>query len=166
MYRKTGFRSFYIDHRCSLRGADKNGGQATINDPAIETCVPAIIGEMEARAIQSLRTIHSAQTTYQSTAGNGNFGSLYNLYNAGLINEHLASGRYYRYVFDCVVTAPTATTPAFYKTSAVPLNYGEMGIRSFYIDATGVLRGTDKNGLPADKNDPPIENLTAERAKD
>jgi hypothetical protein len=165
-YRRTGRRSFYIDHRCTLRGADKNGEQATTNDPAIETCTPAIIGQMEARAIESLRTIHSAQAIYRTTAGNGNFGTLYDLYYAGLINPYLAGGHYYRYVFDCTVTIANPATPALFHARATPSSYGEMGVRSFYIDQTGVLRGADKNGGAASVNDPPIENPTAESAKD
>jgi hypothetical protein len=36
------------------------------------------------------------------------------------------------------------------------MHYGEMGIRSFYIDTSGIVRGADKNGAPADVNDPPV----------
>lgn len=158
VYRKTGIRSFYIDHRCSLRGADKNGGQATLSDPAIESCVPAIISQNEAQAIQALRTLHSAQVTYQSTVGSGNFGSLTNLGQEGLISPELASGHYRGYVFQVMVNLLTPTTPALFNSNATPSSYGETGIRSFYIDTTGILRGADKNGQFANAGDPPIEN--------
>lgn len=158
MYRKTGIRSFYIDHRCSLRGADKNGGQATISDPAIEACTPTVINQNEARAIQSLRNIHSAQLTYQSTVGNGNFGTLHTLYQAGLISAQLASGHSSGYVFDCAaVLQSPPSQPALFYSRAFPSYYGETGIRSFYIDTSGVIRGADKNGAAADANDPPVE---------
>lgn len=158
VYRKTGIRSFYIDHRCSLRGADKNGAAATINDPAIEPCVPAIIGQNEARVIQAIRAYHSAQMTFQSTVGAGTFGTLSQLFQAGLISPELAAGHYSGYVFLTAVIAPTSTTPALFWLRAIPSSYGETGIRSFYIDQTGVLRGADKNGGAADPDDPPIEN--------
>jgi hypothetical protein len=160
LYRKTGIRSFYIDHRCSLRGADKKGAQATIGDPAIEPCVPAIISQNEARVIQAMRTYHAAQATYQSTTGSGNFGTLSQLGQAGLISPQLASGMYSQYTFMSVVTQQTSTQPALYRFQAIPNSYGETGIRSFYIDQTGVLRSADKNGLGADANDPPVENLS------
>jgi hypothetical protein len=157
MYRKTGIRSFYIDNRCTLRGADKSGGQATIADPAIEACVPAVIGQNEAQTIQALRKLHAAQVTYQSTVGSGTFGNLNALHSAGLINDYLASGHYAQYAFIVAPTAPTTTTPAFYQSWSLPWSYGETGIRSFYIDATGVLRGADKQGALATVNDPPVE---------
>ena len=158
LYRKTGIRSFYIDNRCSLRGADKNGGQATINDPAIEACVPAIINQNEARVIQGLRTLHSAQATYQSTTGSGNYGTFFSLLSAGLIGMDLASGNYGQYIFTCFTTQATSTTPSSYKIWAIPLSYDETGVRSFYIDASGVLRGADINGQIPDGTEPPIEN--------
>ena len=158
MYRKTGIRSFYIDHRCTLRGADKNGGQAGIGDPAIEACVPAIISQDEAQVIQALRTLHSAEATYQSTTGNGNYGTFPALHGAGLIGAELASGIYAQYIFTCQTTAQTSTTPASYKIWAIPLGYGETGVRSFYIDASGVLRGADINGQAPNGTEPPIEN--------
>jgi hypothetical protein len=158
LYRKTGIRSFYVDHRCSLRGADKNGGQATLNDPAIEACVPAIIAQDEAQVIQALRTLHSAQATYQSTTGNGNYGSFPALHGAGLISIELASGIFGQYIFTCQTNQQTSTAPALYKIWAIPLSYGETGIRSFYIDASGVLRGADINGQAPNGTEPPIEN--------
>jgi hypothetical protein len=158
MHRKTGIRSFYIDHRCTLRGADKNGGQATIGDPAIEACVPAVIAQDEAQAIQALQTLHSAETTYQSTTGSGNFGTFPALHGAGLIGAELASGIYAQYIFTCQTMAQTSTAPASYKIWAIPLGYGETGVRSFYIDASGVLRGADINGQAPNGSEPPIEN--------
>lgn len=162
LYRRTGVRSFYIDGRCTLRGADKQGGQATINDPAIESCVPPLINQNETLVIQAFRTLHSAQVTYQSTTGGGNFGTFSALLGAGLIGEDLAFGRYRQYVFTCLASAPTAAAPASYKIWAIPLSYGETGIRSFYIDQTGILRGADINGQVPNGTEPPVENLTAE----
>ncbi|MDQ3802046.1 MAG: hypothetical protein M3384_21685 [Acidobacteriota bacterium] len=157
-YRKTGKKSFYIDNRCTLRGADKNGGQATVNDPAIDACVPAIVIQNEAFVIEALRALHNAQMTYQATVGNGIFGTLNQLYQAGLINAHVASGHYRGYVFDCTVNLgqPAPLPPSFYRSRAIPASYGETGVRSFYIDMSGVPRGADKNGHAADQNDPPI----------
>lgn len=151
-YRKTGRKSFYIDESGTLRGADKGGAAATIADPEIEyDCLP-----YEECTISALRTLVGAQTTYQASVGNSSFGSFNQLYAAGLINQNLADGFRHDYYFTCVTTAATAATPASFKISAVPANYGASGIRSFYVDANGIVRGADKNGAPADENDPPI----------
>ena len=151
-YRKTGRKSFYIDESGVLRGADKNGAAATIADPEIEyECLPN-----EECTISALRAVHGAQIMYQATVGNGSFGSFNQLYVASLIGQSLASGFRHGYSFSCIVIPATATAPAFFKISVTPVNYGASGIRSFYIDATGIVRGADKNGAPADENDPPI----------
>jgi hypothetical protein len=47
--------------------------------------------------------------------------------------------------------------PDFFFIVAVPASYGETGTLSLYLDSTGVLRGADKGGRPADAKDPPQE---------
>lgn len=43
----------------------------------------------------------------------------------------------------------------FFVVFAVPLQYGQTGAISFYIDREGVVRGADKSGAPAAASDPP-----------
>jgi len=43
----------------------------------------------------------------------------------------------------------------FFAAFAVPLQYGETGAVSFYVDPEGVVRGADKSGAPAAASDPP-----------
>jgi hypothetical protein len=155
-YRKTGTRSFYINESGNLRGADKNGGLATINDPILDAC-KIIESSNEKCVIRDLRLLASAQITYQSTTGKGNFGTFEELYKAGLIPSSLATGFRHQYYFSYIITDQTSKTPASFKMFATPKNYGTDGIRSFYIDTTGILRGADRNGQQADENDPPIE---------
>lgn len=156
-YIKDGRRSFYIDESCRIRGADKNGSQANINDPLIETCSPSVITDNERQAIIAMRTIHSAQMTYQSTTGSGEFGSLSDLFNAGLINNSLATNFHRGSFFVNTATHSTNGNPALFTYKSRPEIYGRTGVRSFYMDVTGVIRGADKNGLYADENDPPIQ---------
>jgi hypothetical protein len=151
LYQKSGRKSFYINQSSEVRGADKGGEPANSNDPVIDTCFSG----NENCTIGDLRTLHSAQSTYQSAIGNGNFGTLNQLYNAKLINQNLASGLYHGYVFTCTIVPETATTNSF-KITAVPMNYGVSGIKSYFIDKSGIIRGADKNGAPANENDPPI----------
>ncbi len=153
-YRKNGRRSFYIDESGELRGADKNGALATAADPWIDWCLAY---ESEKCVISDLRNIHSAQMTFQATTGNGNFGNFKELSAAGLVGRMLASGAIHGYRYTLTSVVRTSTTPAFFKISAIPERYGATGTRSFYMDIDGVLRGADKNGEPADENDPPID---------
>jgi hypothetical protein len=159
-YGKTGKRSFYIDSGCKLRGANKNGQVANAGDPLIETCTATLAYENEKKTIAAMRALHSAQVTYQSTAGAGDFGNLTQLHFTGLINSTLASGVYGGSAFIVTVTAQSPSLPAFYKAQSIPMLYGETGFRSFYIDVGGILRGADKNGASADANDPPIEEFS------
>ena len=151
-YRKTGRKSFYINTSGVMRGADKNGLPATADDPIIENlCLPN-----EECTIANLRTLYSAEVTYQAISGNGNFGTLDQLAAVGLINSGLATGSANGYNLVVIHFDRTNNTPASFKITAVPINYGVTGIRSFYVDESGVIRGADKNGAPADADDPVI----------
>ena len=151
-YPKTGRKSFYLDTSGVLRGADKNGASATADDPLIENeCLPN-----EECTIANLRTLHSAEVTYQATSGNGNFTTLNQLHIEGLINELLARGYANGYNFTVTFTARTNSNPATFSISAVPITYGVSGIRSFYIATNGVIHAADKRGEPATADDPVI----------
>ena len=154
-YRKTGTKSFYIDESGNLRGADKNGVPANNNDPILDSC-KIIESSNEKCVIRDLGHLASAQMTYQSTVGKGNFGTFQELYKAGLISSSLSVGSYHQYNFDILKTDQTSNTPADFKIFATPQKYGITGIRSFYIDVSGILRGADRNGQRADENDPPV----------
>lgn len=106
--------------------------------------------------IQALRIIHGAEATYQSTAGAGNFGLLAQLGQENLIDNFLASGEKYGYFFTITTQNQTPTVPAAFQVVAVPRLYRKTGVRSFFIDADGTIRGADKQGAPANQNDPPI----------
>ena len=98
--------------------------------------------------------------TYASTYGAGQYGTLAQLYDANLVRTGFALATTYKgYVCTMTVVPSTTTTPARFSVIVVPQNYGRTGIRSFYIDENGILRGADKQGQPADETDPPIEDL-------
>ena len=158
VYRKTGTRSFYIDSSdIEIHGGDLNGQPATSAHPIIDDCTSGMIIENERCTIQDMRSLVGAQMTYQATVGNQNYGTFKALYAAGLIRTGLryAESRGYRYEYLIIDYVP-GTQQASFKIWATPFTYGITGIRSFYIDDTGVLRGADRNGAPADHTDPPI----------
>lgn len=155
-YRKTGIRSFYTDNSGEVRGADKNGELATSGDPILDFC-KIIESSNEKCVIKDLRVLFSAQMTYQATVGKGNFGSFQQLYTAGLIRGSLAIGYAHQYNFQYFYTDQLPNIPASFKITATPSHYGTSGIRSFFIDTSGILRGADRNGQQSDENDPPIK---------
>lgn len=157
LYRKSGRVSYFVDERGAIRGADKNGAAADANDPEIDSC--SFYGDAagnERCVIQNLRTFHGAQMTYQATTGTGNYGTLAQLFAAGIINSNMASGTIYGYTLTLQTVNQLPNAPAFFSLKATPVIYGVTGTRSFYIDVQGVIRGADKQGLPADETDPPI----------
>lgn len=152
-YPRNGRRSFYIDSKTGVvRGADKKGADAVNTDPFIIIC-----GENEREAIESLRWLVGGQFTYQATMGNGNFGSLTNLYDLGVIDYFTAEGSRCGYNLTVTKEDKTAANPPRFHIVSVPQQYGVSGHRSFYVDQTGVIRGADKKGQPASVSDPPIE---------
>jgi len=151
-YPKTGRRSFYIDSNGVVRGADKNGAIATVNDPFFIIC-----GDNESEIIQSLRTLHSAEITYQATAGAGNFGTFQNLQSHGLIDSLTAQGNRCGYRFTVIKKNGFSNNSASFYIAAVPQKYPVTGRRSFRIDHDGVIRGADRKGQPANADDLPIE---------
>jgi type II secretory pathway pseudopilin PulG len=110
----------------------------------------------EGSSIRALRTIHSAQMTYQATRGNGAFGTLEQLGTDGLITQDLANGLRNGYRFTVEIRSARSNESAGFQAVGVPLTYGDTGIRSFYIDETGVIRGGDNRGAVATELDDPL----------
>ena len=88
----------------------------------------------EASAINSLRTIHSAQATYQATSGaNTNYAAtLAALTGAGLIDPALASGQKSGYNIHMFGGA------GLYCSEALPVS-GSTGTRGFVANEPGVI---------------------------
>jgi hypothetical protein len=115
----------------------------------------------ERLVIKALQTIASAQIAYQSTAGNGNFGSILDLQETGYIDSDLASGEKYGYYFLFAnFDGITTTLPRFYVI-ATPSRYKETGEKSFYVDENGEIHGADKNGKLATVADPVIDGCSS-----
>lgn len=155
-YRKTGLRSYYIDQRGVLFGADLGGSPASeLNAHYIDTCALWGINDNERCTIGAMRTLHTAQMTYAATAGNGQYAkTLQHLQIAGLIDQVLGVGLKHGYQYQ-MEALPGA--PGSFRVWATPINYAETGIRSFFVDATGVVRGANRNGDPAGPGDPPVQ---------
>ncbi len=102
----------------------------------------------ESSAIGSVRTLGTAQATYQSTKGKGrDFAggggdALAPLQADGHIDSALASGSKSGYNFSCVgVDAVAGGNPSYFDTSAGPASIGVFGTgnRDFYSNETYVI---------------------------
>ena len=122
---------------------------------AIPNLLAARRAANEGSAVSSLRTMHGAQATYQSTAGNGDYAGsgagavdtvgMTNLNSAGLIDGQLALGLKSGYAFTgenfnhLVGPPPTLATFAFRATPQVTSGITQTGTRDFAIATDGVL---------------------------
>ena len=109
----------------------------------------------EGSAMATLRTLASAETTYQATMGEGKYGTLRELAAGGLIDAKLATGTKNGYNFTIELTTTDLNYPGF-AVVGVPITYQSTGTRSFYVDETGVIRAGDNSGRPSSKDDPPV----------
>ncbi|HMF57936.1 MAG TPA: hypothetical protein VK619_16455 [Pyrinomonadaceae bacterium] len=121
------------------------------------TKVKRLISYNESGAVSILRTISSAEATYQSTSGNGNYGTLEQLGDQVLIDSILAKGHRYGYIFKLRIRRASSESAASFVALAVPRKYGRTGLRSFYINETGVMRAADRRGAEATVHDDPLD---------
>lgn len=121
----------------------------------------------ESNAISALRTVATAQLSFQSSAivdsngdGVGDFGTLAQLANPGpgvppFIDARLGGGSISGYIVTVNVTLGTlAVAPAF-TGIADPLSIGRTGVRRFYVDDTTIIRHTT-DGSAASVVSPPL----------
>ena len=122
----------------------------------------------EGSAQSSLRTIHSAEGTYQATVGAGNYGTLgavgctadgsLTLCGQALVDTLLGAGSKSGYTFNVTPTALVVganPSPATFFATAVPqvtAGVGQTGTRRFGIVTDGTMHG-DSTALTAYANE-------------
>ena len=98
----------------------------------------------EGSAFSAMRTIHSAQTTYLNTAGDGKYGTLDDLGDEKLIDDTLSGGKKAGYTVLCPDTNLTDGPPPTYFATGNPADVAlgsRTGNRSFSIAEDGIVRG-------------------------
>jgi hypothetical protein len=118
--------------------------------------VTAIAGEAnpppllnnERNTISALYAVFSAEVSFHTNKGAGSFTSLEDLLDQQLVNKELLENFGYKIE---VIASGTK-----FQATAVPLEYGKTGKRSFFIDESGVVRGGDHAGGAATVEDDPI----------
>lgn len=73
---------------------------------------------------------------------------------AGLVDSDLAAGMKNGYSFRYVIVGGSGLgAPAKFALAGTPLTYGRTGHRSFFLDATGAIRGADHKGAVGTESD-------------
>ena len=113
----------------------------------------------EASAIGSVRTLGTAQATYQSTRGKGKdfAANMAALLSDNAIDGALGSGGKSGFTFSCTGTAAASGVPSWFDTTAVPQSTGNFGTgnRSFYSNETYVVYQLDGGTAPGGTAAPP-----------
>jgi hypothetical protein len=100
-------------------------------------------------AISGLQIIAGSEETYKTAAGKGSYGALDKLIEEKLVGRKMFED--YGYKYDVVIIGDG------FEVTAMPIDYGTTGKRSFFVDKSGVVRGDDHGGGPATVADKPIQ---------
>jgi hypothetical protein len=118
------------------------GGLAAESNPP-----PAL--QNERKAVSVLFTISYTQEQFKMGKGVGSYGTLEQLFSENLLSKEMVEQSGYK-------IEVTVSGGDKFEVTAVPVEYGKTGSMSYFIDETGVLRGADRSGASATKDDPPI----------
>jgi hypothetical protein len=103
----------------------------------------------EMMAMGGMAMIANAENIYKDKPGKGSYGSLDDLVKEKLVQKEFLEA--YGYKFEVNVLGDR------FEATATPVEYGKTGKRSFFVDQTGVVRGDDHNGGPANAMDKPAQ---------
>jgi type IV pilus assembly protein PilA len=122
---------------------------------AIPNLLRARLAANESAAIGALRTMSSAESSFQAAAGTdadtdgtGEYGGLAQLSNATppYIDEVLGGGTKSGYLFQITTSGAPNSDEVQWEATAYPVSFNRSGNRTFYVDESGVLRGSDVGG--------------------
>jgi hypothetical protein len=125
---------------------------------SVPNMMESLMATNEASAISTLRTIGSAEATYQSTIASGkSFGTLDQLVQAGLLGKDVATKNGYRFEVTPSETRTGWSSQYRFEAFATPVSYDRTGRRSYYTSQDFIIRGADKKGGQASASDPPLQ---------
>lgn len=116
---------------------------------AIPNLLAARRAANEASALNTIRTIMTAEARYQATDGDGEFGRLDDLVKSGHIDRQFLSGVKNGYRFILVNYGDD------FEVTATPVS--EAGRRSFFYSSTDDQIRARFDGRPATEDDPPLD---------
>ena len=122
---------------------------------AIPSLLRSRMSANEAAAIGSLKTLAAGETDYNNNSSPHTYtGSLVCLGSGNgagqvrFIDPALSSGLKSGYTISLVAGAAVQGSSWAWSATAWPVVYGSTGTRTFYIDETAVIRGSDLLGNP------------------
>jgi len=122
---------------------------------AIPSLLRSRMSANEAAAIGSLKTLAAGETDYNNNSQPHTYtGSLLCLGSGNgagqvrFIDPALSSGLKSGYSIQLGVSGPVQGSSWAWSATAWPVVYGSTGTRTFYIDETAVIRGSDITGGP------------------
>ncbi|MBN2056259.1 prepilin-type N-terminal cleavage/methylation domain-containing protein [bacterium] len=127
---------------------------------AIPSLLRSRMSANEAAAVGGLKTLAAAETDYNNNSlphtytgrllclGSGNGAGGVRFLDPAMANG-LKSGYTYELVADDVVTGPNGDQIWTWSATAWPITYRSTGVRSFYIDESGVIRAEQNGGMKA-----------------
>ena len=131
---------------------------------AIPSLLRSRMSANEAAAIGGCKTIAAGETDYNNNSSphtyTGELGNLGNGLGAGgvaFIDPNLSGALKSGYTFNLVAGAPIAESIWTWSAAAWPVTFKSTGIRSFYIDETGTIRGSDIGGGMGTSNMPAVD---------
>lgn len=154
-YQRTGINSFFIDSRCQIHAENRENFEVSFDDPIVDECEPFLAFQREYIIPPAMRTLMLAQRDYFSGVGNGNYGTLQDLVDADLIEANTTISWDYWFINVEVIPASEGKT-AGYKIWGTPLVYRLLGIRSYYVDESEILRAEDLQGDFANETTAPL----------
>ena len=133
---------------------------------AIPSLLRSRMSANEAAAIGSLKTLAAAETDYNNNSSphtyTGSLDCLGSGNGAGgvsFIDPALSSGLKSGYMISLTMSTNADANGSYWawSSTAWPVVYASTGIRTFYIDETAVIRGSDLGGVTGDVTLPSID---------
>ena len=103
----------------------------------------------EMMAMGGMSMIANAEKSHKENEGKGSYGSLDDLVKQKLVQKEFLES--YGYKFEVTALGD------HFEATAMPVEYGKTGKRSFFVDQSGVVRGDDHGGGPANALDKPAQ---------
>jgi hypothetical protein len=100
-------------------------------------------------AMSGLQMIANSEKVHKDNEGKGSYGSLDDLVKQKLVQKEFLEA--YGYKFEVTALGD------HFEATATPVEYGKTGKRSFFVDQSGVVRGDDHGGGPANALDKPAQ---------
>lgn len=120
---------------------------------AIPSLLRSRMSANEAAAQGGMKTIAAGQTDYNNnssphtyTNSLANLSTGYGAGNVSYIDPNLGAGLKSGYTFTLVTGNIVAGSAWAWSAASWPVSYKSTGVRSFYVDETGVIRGSDIGG--------------------